>query len=60
MLLKLDWEAHETVPILILEYNMQWKLYWEAQETVPATYPRIQYAIEAVLGSTGDGPCYLS
>jgi hypothetical protein len=32
------------------------KLYLEAQETIPTTYPRIQYAIEAVLGSTGDGP----
>ncbi len=36
------------------------KLYWEAQETVPTTYPRMQYAIEAVLGSAGDGPYYLS
>jgi hypothetical protein len=30
------------------------KLYWEAQETIPTTYPRIQYAIEAVLGSAVD------
>ncbi len=36
------------------------KLYWEAHETVPTTFPRIQYAIEAVLGSTGDDPCNLS
>ncbi len=41
--------------LLIPEYKMLLKLYWEAH----ATYPRIQYAIEAVLGSTVDGPCHL-